>query len=100
METTASKQQVDRLSQTAHDTVDRAAQTVSSVADRMSEKYEELYAMQEDWVQAGREYVRELNRLRSERRHVSRCFMAGFSRGFRMLSMADPSPVVGEGAGR
>jgi ElaB/YqjD/DUF883 family membrane-anchored ribosome-binding protein len=59
METTASKQQVDRLSQTAHDTVDRAAQTVSSVADRMSEKYEELYAMQEDWVQAGREYVRE-----------------------------------------
>ena len=58
METTASKQQ-DRLSQTAHDTVDRAAQTVSSVADRMSEKYEELYAMQEDWVQAGREYVRE-----------------------------------------
>ncbi len=59
METTASKQQVDRLSQTAHDTVDRAAQTASSVADRMSEKYEELYAMQEDWVQAGREYVRE-----------------------------------------
>jgi ElaB/YqjD/DUF883 family membrane-anchored ribosome-binding protein len=53
------KQQVDRLSQTAHETVDRAAQAVSSVTDRMSEKYEELYAMQEDWVEAGREYVKE-----------------------------------------
>ncbi len=53
------QQQVDRLSQTAHDTVDRAAQTVSSVADRMSEKYDEFYAMQEDWVEAGREYVKE-----------------------------------------
>ena len=60
METTASqKQQVDRLSQTAHQAVDRASQAAASVADRMSEKYEELYAMQEDWVQAGREYVRE-----------------------------------------
>jgi ElaB/YqjD/DUF883 family membrane-anchored ribosome-binding protein len=59
METTASKQQVDRLSQTAHQTVDRAAQAASSVADRVSEKYEELYAMQEDWVEAGREYVKE-----------------------------------------
>jgi len=53
------KQQVDRLSQTAHETVDRAAQAVSSVTDRVSEKYEELYAMQEDWVEAGREYVKE-----------------------------------------
>jgi len=59
METTASKQQVDRLSQTAHQSVDRAAQAASSVADRVSEKYEELYAMQEDWVEAGREYVKE-----------------------------------------
>jgi ElaB/YqjD/DUF883 family membrane-anchored ribosome-binding protein len=59
METTASKQQVDRLSQSAHQTVDRAAQAASSVADRVSEKYEELYAMQEDWVEAGREYVKE-----------------------------------------
>jgi len=59
METTASKQQVDRLSQTAHQGVDRAAQAASSVADRVSEKYEELYAMQEDWVEAGREYVKE-----------------------------------------
>jgi ElaB/YqjD/DUF883 family membrane-anchored ribosome-binding protein len=53
------KQQVDRLSQTAHETVDRAAQAVSSVSDRVSEKYEELYAMQEDWLEAGRDYVRE-----------------------------------------
>ena len=59
MESTASKPNVDRLAQSAHDTVDRTAQAVSSVADRVSEKYEELYAMQEDWVDAGREYVRE-----------------------------------------
>jgi ElaB/YqjD/DUF883 family membrane-anchored ribosome-binding protein len=59
METTASKQQVDRLSQSAHQTVDRAAQAASAAADRMTEKYDELYAMSEDWVEAGREYVRE-----------------------------------------
>ena len=60
MESTASqKQQVDRLSQTAHQGIDRAAQAASSVAERVGEKYEELYAMQEDWVDAGREYVRE-----------------------------------------
>jgi ElaB/YqjD/DUF883 family membrane-anchored ribosome-binding protein len=60
MESTASqKQQVDRLSQTAHQGIDRAAQAASSVAERVGEKYEELYAMQEDWVEAGREYVRE-----------------------------------------
>jgi ElaB/YqjD/DUF883 family membrane-anchored ribosome-binding protein len=58
-ESTASKQHVDRISQSAHEGVDRAAQAVSSVADRMSEKYDELYAMQQDWVEAGREYVRE-----------------------------------------
>ncbi|MGQ0545889.1 MAG: DUF883 family protein [Betaproteobacteria bacterium] len=59
MESTASKQNVDRLAQSAHDTVDRAAQTVSSVADRVGEKVDELYSLQEDWVEAGREYVRE-----------------------------------------
>ncbi|HZM34176.1 MAG TPA: hypothetical protein VFC18_06725 [Burkholderiales bacterium] len=61
METPAStsKQQVDRLSQGAHQAVDRAAQAASSAADRVSEKYEELYAMSEDWVETGREYVRE-----------------------------------------
>ena len=60
METTASKQQhVDRLTQGAHQTVDRAAQAAASAADRMTEKYDEIYAMSEDWVETGREYVRE-----------------------------------------
>ena len=55
----AQKQSIDRLSQSAHQTVDRAAQAASSAAERISEKAEELYAMQENWVEAGREYVRE-----------------------------------------
>lgn len=59
MDTTASKQNVDRIREGAHETVDRAAQAVSSVADRMTEKYDEYYAMSQDWVEAGREYVRE-----------------------------------------
>lgn len=59
MENTASKQNVDRISQAAHDTVERATQAASSVADRFGEKYDELYAMQEDWMESGREYVRE-----------------------------------------
>jgi ElaB/YqjD/DUF883 family membrane-anchored ribosome-binding protein len=59
MESTASKQNVDRISQSAHEAVDRATQAASSVADRFGEKYDEFYAMQQDWVEAGREYVRE-----------------------------------------
>jgi ElaB/YqjD/DUF883 family membrane-anchored ribosome-binding protein len=58
MENTASKN-VDRISQAAHDTVERATQAAASVADRVGEKYDELYAMQEDWMETGREYVRE-----------------------------------------
>lgn len=57
--TSASHKQVDRLSKGAHDTIDRAADYAASAADRVSEKYDELYQMQEDWVEAGREYVRE-----------------------------------------
>ena len=59
METTASKQHVDRLSQGAHQAVDRAAQAATSAADRMGEKYDELYSMSEDYLETGREYVRE-----------------------------------------
>ena len=58
-----SKQQqdntVDRMSQSAHDTIDRAAQTASAYYERFAEKGEEFMAMQEDWVEAAREYVRE-----------------------------------------
>ena len=58
-----SKQQqentVDRMSQTAHDTIDRAAQAAGSAYERFAEKGEEWMAMQEDWVETAREYVRE-----------------------------------------
>ncbi len=57
--TAGQKQQLDRLSKTAHDTVDRATQAASQVAERVGEKAEELWAMQEDWVDGAREYVRE-----------------------------------------
>jgi ElaB/YqjD/DUF883 family membrane-anchored ribosome-binding protein len=50
---------VDRLSQGAHDAVDRAAQAASSVAERFGEKSDELWEMQENWVEGAREYVRE-----------------------------------------
>ena len=50
---------VDRMSQTAHDTVERAAAAASSAYERVSAKGEELMAMQEDWMEAAREYVRE-----------------------------------------
>ena len=58
-----SKQQqentVERMSQTAHDTIDRAAQAAGSAYERFAEKGEEWMAMQEDWVETAREYVRE-----------------------------------------
>ena len=51
--------QVNPMSQTAHDAVDKAASVASSYAERFSSKGEELMQMQEDWVEAAREYVRE-----------------------------------------
>lgn len=60
METTgAQKQRLDALSQSAHDTVDRAAQAASQAAERWGEKAEELMALQENWVEGAREYVKE-----------------------------------------
>ena len=60
METTgAQKQRLDNLSQTAHDTVDRATQAASQVAERWGEKAEELMALQENWVEGARDYVKE-----------------------------------------
>jgi ElaB/YqjD/DUF883 family membrane-anchored ribosome-binding protein len=58
-----SKQQqdntVERVSQSAHDTIDRAAQTASAYYERFAEKGEEFMGMQEEWVETAREYVRE-----------------------------------------
>ena len=62
METASSKQNQDpinRMSQSAHDTIDRAAAAASSAYERFSEKGEELMSMREDWMDAAREYVRE-----------------------------------------
>lgn len=56
---TAQKHNIDRLSQSAHQSVDRAAEAAAAAADRFSEKADELYAMQQDWIESGREYVRE-----------------------------------------
>ena len=50
---------VDRLSQSAHEAVDKAASVASSYAERFSSKGEELMAMQEDWFESARDYVRE-----------------------------------------
>lgn len=50
---------IDRMSQSAHDTIDRAAQAASSAYERVSEKGEEFMQMHEDWMDAAREYVRE-----------------------------------------
>jgi ElaB/YqjD/DUF883 family membrane-anchored ribosome-binding protein len=59
----ATKQQtdntVDRMSQSAHDTIDRAASVASSAYERVSSKGEEFMQMHEDWIDAAREYVRE-----------------------------------------
>jgi ElaB/YqjD/DUF883 family membrane-anchored ribosome-binding protein len=59
----ATKQQtdtnIDRMSQTAHDTIDRAASVASSAYERVSSKGEEFMQMHEDWIDAAREYVRE-----------------------------------------
>ncbi|MDQ5848510.1 MAG: DUF883 domain-containing protein [Pseudomonadota bacterium] len=60
METTSTgKQRIDTLSQSAHQAVDRASSAASQMAQRFGEKGEELLALQENWVEGAREYVRE-----------------------------------------
>ena len=53
------RQQIDRMSETAHSAVDRAAQTAEQIAERFGEKSDELLAMKEDYIQSTRAYVRE-----------------------------------------
>jgi ElaB/YqjD/DUF883 family membrane-anchored ribosome-binding protein len=53
------KQQIDRVSETAHEYVDRAASTAASAAERLGEKADEWMTMKDDWVEGAREYVRE-----------------------------------------
>jgi ElaB/YqjD/DUF883 family membrane-anchored ribosome-binding protein len=49
------KQQLDKLSESAHSAVDRAAQ----VAERVGERGEELLALKDDYLEQAREYVKE-----------------------------------------
>jgi ElaB/YqjD/DUF883 family membrane-anchored ribosome-binding protein len=50
---------IDRVSQTAHDTIDRATKAASSAYERVTAKGEEFMEMHEDWMETAREYVRE-----------------------------------------
>jgi ElaB/YqjD/DUF883 family membrane-anchored ribosome-binding protein len=59
MATKSQDTNIDRVSQSAHDTIDRAAQAASSAYERVSAKGEEFMQMHEDWIDAAREYVRE-----------------------------------------
>lgn len=53
------KQQIDKLSESAHSAVDRATQAAAQVAERFGEKGEEWLAMKEDYVEQARDYVKE-----------------------------------------
>jgi ElaB/YqjD/DUF883 family membrane-anchored ribosome-binding protein len=53
------KQQLDKLSESAHSAVDRAAQTAAQVAERVGERGEELLALKDDYLEQAREYVKE-----------------------------------------
>lgn len=59
MATKSQDTNIDRVSQSAHDTIDRAAQAASSAYERVSAKGEEFMQMHEDWIDSAREYVRE-----------------------------------------
>ena len=50
---------IDRVGQTAHDTIDRATQAASQAYERVAAKGEEFMQMHEDWIETAREYVRE-----------------------------------------
>ena len=53
------KQGIERASESAHAAVDRAAHAAAQAAERLGDRTDELMAMKEDWIEAGREYVRE-----------------------------------------
>jgi ElaB/YqjD/DUF883 family membrane-anchored ribosome-binding protein len=53
------KQHIERLSDGAHRVVDEAANRAGAIADRFGEKTDELMEIKDDWLEAGRDYVRE-----------------------------------------
>lgn len=56
---TGTQKHIERVSEGAHRVVDQAANRASAIADRFDEKADELLEMKEDWLEAGRGYVRD-----------------------------------------
>jgi len=56
---TGTQKHIERVSDGAHRVVDQAANRAGEIADRFGEKADELMEMKEDWLDAGRDYVRE-----------------------------------------
>jgi ElaB/YqjD/DUF883 family membrane-anchored ribosome-binding protein len=56
---TSAQAGIDRLRNSAHETVERAASVASSAADRVSARSEEWLAAKNEWMDATRAYVRE-----------------------------------------
>lgn len=50
---------IDRLRNTAHETVERAAAVASSAADRLGTRSGELIATKNEWMDTTRGYVRD-----------------------------------------
>lgn len=57
--TAPEREQMERLGESAAETMDRASQTVSELAERWSTKGEELLAMKDEYVESTREYVKQ-----------------------------------------
>jgi ElaB/YqjD/DUF883 family membrane-anchored ribosome-binding protein len=53
------KQQIEKLSESAHSAVDRATQAAAQAAERFADKGEELLAMKDDYLEQARDYVKE-----------------------------------------
>jgi ElaB/YqjD/DUF883 family membrane-anchored ribosome-binding protein len=50
---------IDRLKDSAHETVERAAQAASSTAERLGARSEQWLASKDEWIGTARGYVRD-----------------------------------------
>jgi len=53
------KENIERLSERAQGAVERAANEETSFADAVGERADQLMEMKDDWIEGGRDYVRE-----------------------------------------
>jgi ElaB/YqjD/DUF883 family membrane-anchored ribosome-binding protein len=58
-QTSKPQQNIEQVSETAHQYVDRAANVASQAAERFGERADEWMQMKDDWVEGARDYVRE-----------------------------------------